>query len=327
LAKPLRYKPYNPAWLDAFKQIRDLLYHHLEPYIIDILHIGSTSVVGLGAKPIIDIDIVYQDHLEVIIRILEGLGYRYEGTKGIPDRHAFTAPDGQYHEHHLYAVLDGSDSLNNHLSLQRALRNSPYYREQYMALKQSLINENNRDRERYTNRKTPFITTILKEESLMKSIVFAGGCFWGVEAYFKQLDGVKDTEVGYIGGAGEATYEAVCAGSGHAEAVHIVYDEQTISLNKLLDHLFNIIDPTSINKQGNDRGIQYRTGIYNYTKEDEVFIKNYLGVRQKEYRKPLQLELMTGLTFFKGEDYHQDYLDKHPNGYCHVNLKSYKKVK
>lgn len=327
MARELRYEPYNPAWKDAFEQIRDLLYHHLEPYIIDIIHVGSTSVEGLGAKPIIDIDIVFHDHLDTIIRIVEGLGYQYEGTRGIPHRHAFKALQTTYHYHHLYAVLEGSDSLNNHLTFQRALRNNPAYRDKYMALKQSLIHENSWDRERYGNLKTPFIESILKEESQMKSIVFAGGCFWGVEAYFKQLDGVKDTEVGYIGGTGEATYDAVCSGSGHAEAVHIVYDEDQISLNKLLDHLFNIIDPTSINKQGNDRGIQYRTGIYNFTKEDEIFIKNYLTVRQKEYRKPLQLELDTGLTFYRGEEYHQDYLDKHPSGYCHVNLSSYKKVK
>lgn len=327
MANELRYEPYNPAWNDAFEQIRDLLYHHLEPFILDIIHVGSTSVVGLGAKPIIDIDIVYQDHLEQIINILEQLGYRYEGTKGVPDRHAFKALNSEYHEHHLYAVLDGSDALENHLTFQRALRNHPSYREEYMALKQSLILENKRDRERYTNKKTPFITTILKEESQMKSIVFAGGCFWGVEAYFKQLEGVKDTKVGYIGGNGQPSYEAVCAGNGYAEAVHIVFDEEQISLNKLLDHLFNIIDPTSINKQGNDVGVQYRTGIYNFTKEDEIFIKNYLNVRQKKYRKPLQLELMTGLTFHRAEEYHQDYLDKHPRGYCHVNLSSYKKVK
>ena len=161
----------------------------------------------------------------------------------------------------------------------------------------------------------------------MRSIVFAGGCFWGVEAYFKQLEGVEHTEVGYIDGTGEATYEEVCAGSGHAEAVLIRYDESIISLKKLLDHLFNIIDPTSVNKQGNDVGVQYRTGIYNYANDEIPFIKNYLNIRAKKYDKPLALDLKTNLTFFPAEEYHQDYLEKNKHGYCHIDLNSYKNVK
>ena len=160
----------------------------------------------------------------------------------------------------------------------------------------------------------------------MKSIVLAGGCFWGVEAYFKQLPEVTTTEVGYINGNGETTYEEVCRGGGHAEAVLIKYDDTEISLKKILDHLFNIIDPTSINKQGNDRGVQYRTGIYNYLPEQLTFINNYLNVRQKEFKNPFQIEIKNDLTFFPAEDYHQDYLGKNKNGYCHVKLESYKDV-
>jgi methionine-S-sulfoxide reductase len=160
----------------------------------------------------------------------------------------------------------------------------------------------------------------------MKNIVFAGGCFWGVEAYFKMIDGVLDTEVGYINGDGETDYKQVCNGSGHAEAVLIEYDETAVSMKKLLDHLFNIIDPTSINKQGHDIGVQYRTGIYNYHEEDLGFIKSYIQMRQKEYKKPIVLELATNLVFYKAEDYHQDYLDKNKNGYCHVDLNSHKNV-
>jgi len=161
----------------------------------------------------------------------------------------------------------------------------------------------------------------------MKSIVFAGGCFWGVEAYFKQLDGVTETLVGYISGEGKTSYEEVCNASGHAEAVHITYDEELISIKKLLDHLFNIIDPTSINKQGNDKGIQYRTGIYNYTPELIDLIKGYITIRQKEYSKPIVIELKTNLEFYNAEDYHQDYLNKNTNGYCHIDLSSYKNIK
>lgn len=160
----------------------------------------------------------------------------------------------------------------------------------------------------------------------MKSIVLAGGCFWGVEAYFKQLPGVTDSEVGYINGHGETTYQKVCSGSGHAEAVLLHYDEEHISLKKIMDHFFNIIDPTSINKQGPDVGVQYRTGIYNYTPEQLPFIENYMSVRQKEYSKPIRVEVQTDLIFYPAEDYHQDYLDKNKNGYCHVKLDSYKNV-
>jgi methionine-S-sulfoxide reductase len=161
----------------------------------------------------------------------------------------------------------------------------------------------------------------------MKSIIFAGGCFWGVEAYFKLIEGVTDTVVGYVDGKEAPTYEQVCSAIGHAEGVLITYDEEIVSLKKLLDHLFNIIDPTSINKQGNDVGIQYRTGIYNYQEEQEIFIKTYIQIRQKEYKNPIVLDLKTNVNFFKAEDYHQDYLDKNKNGYCHVDLTSHNNVK
>ena len=161
----------------------------------------------------------------------------------------------------------------------------------------------------------------------MKTIIFAGGCFWGVEAYFKQLDGVLETSTGYINGDGKPTYEEVCNFSGHAEAVSIMFDEDIISLKKLLDHLFNIIDPTSINKQGNDIGIQYRTGIYNYTDDQLPFIKSYFILKQKEYDRDLAIELATNLPFYKAEEYHQDYLEKHHYGYCHIDLNSYTNVK
>ena len=160
----------------------------------------------------------------------------------------------------------------------------------------------------------------------MKSIVLAGGCFWGVEAYFNQLDGVTETEVGYIGGNGKTTYQEVCNASGHTECVLLRYDDEIISLKKILDHYFNIINPTSLNKQGPDIGIQYRTGIYNYAPEDKPFINNYLNVRQKEYTKPLQIEVVDYSDYFTAEDEHQDYLKKHKNGYCHIRLDSYKNV-
>lgn len=326
MSKLLRYQEYSALWKTEFERLQSHLDHLLTTLIREIVHVGSTSVESLGAKPILDIDIIYQENLDLIIKVLETSGYRYEGEKGIIDRHAFAYLKDDFYEHHLYVIKEGSIALNNHLSFKRALQNNPLYRKQYQDLKQQLIQENNKNRERYTESKTDFILSILKEESLMKSIVLGGGCFWGVEAYFKQLEGVLDTEVGYINGNGETTYKEVCEGSGHAEAVLLKYDEERISLKKILDHFFNIIDPTSINKQGPDVGVQYRTGIYNYLPEQLPFIENYLSVRQKEYAKPIQVECLSNLTFYPAEDYHQDYLDKNKNGYCHVKLDSYKNV-
>jgi len=326
VAKLLRYSPYQPKWQEEYKRLHNHLDFLLHPYIERIVHVGSTSVESMGAKPILDVVIEYTEHFEPIKQILEQNHYTYEGEKGIRDRHAFKQLTDAFYEHHLYVSLQGSENHNNTLTFKRALQNSSLYRAQYSTLKQQLIQKNNVNRELYTESKTDLIQSILKEESLVKSIVFAGGCFWGVEAYFKQLEGVTDTEVGYINGPNQATYQEVCAGSGHTEAVLIKYDEEHISLKKLLDHLFNIIDPTSINKQGNDRGVQYRTGIYNYVREQHAFITNYLNIRQKEYKKPLQLEVLDNLTFYPAEEYHQDYLEKNKNGYCHINLGSYTNV-
>jgi peptide-methionine (S)-S-oxide reductase len=156
----------------------------------------------------------------------------------------------------------------------------------------------------------------------MKKIILAGGCFWGVEAYFKKLKGVIDTDVGYVNGnIDNPTYEQVCDEvATHAEAVLIQYDPQAITLEKLLEHLLRIIDPTSINKQGHDEGVQYRTGVYYDDVSDVPVIERYLALRQKEFKKPFAIEVQPNKGFFDAETYHQDYLDKNPRGYCHVNF-------
>lgn len=324
--KELRLSSYQESWVTEFDTIKNFLDNILLNLHEDIIHIGSTSIPSLKAKPIIDIDIVFTDNLDKIIKVLENNNYEYEGTKGLKDRHAFKYKLNNLYEHHLYAVLKGSHQYHNHLDVKRNLLNSSKNRTKYSTLKEKLIKDNKKDRALYTNNKTELISQILMEERTMKTIIFAGGCFWGVEAYFKQLEGVNETEVGYINGDGTTTYKKVCEGSGHAEAVLINYDENVISLKKLLDHFFNIIDPTSINKQGPDIGIQYRSGIYNFLPEQLPFIKNYISFRQKEYKKPIAIELETNLIFYGAEDYHQDYLDKNANGYCHVRLDSYKNV-
>ncbi len=161
----------------------------------------------------------------------------------------------------------------------------------------------------------------------MKKIILAGGCFWGVEAYYKRLIGVTDTQVGYANGNyANPTYEEICDEKAtHAEAISVTYDEKVIALEKLLEHLFRIIDPTSVNKQGHDEGIQYRTGVYFENINDEQAAKDYVSLRQKDYRKPIAIEIQPLRGFYDAETYHQDYLDKNPHGYCHVDFRVLRK--
>lgn len=154
----------------------------------------------------------------------------------------------------------------------------------------------------------------------MKEIYLAGGCFWGVEKYFAMLLGVKETMVGYANGVTQnPTYEQVChEDTGHAEAVKVVYDENRISLLDILLAYFKVIDPISLNKQGPDVGEQYRTGIYYTTMADEEIIVGALQELQKQYNQPIVVETKPLLAFYKAEEHHQQYLDKNPNGYCHI---------
>lgn len=156
----------------------------------------------------------------------------------------------------------------------------------------------------------------------MRKIWLAGGCFWGVEAYFQQLKGVIDTTVGYGQGSTEnPTYQEVCTGNtNHTEVCEVVYDETALSLNKVLEHYFRIIDPTSLNRQGADRGMQYRTGIYYTDESDRPVITDFLYSMQTHYRNPIVVEVEPLRSFYPAEEYHQDYLQKNPQGYCHVNL-------
>lgn len=160
----------------------------------------------------------------------------------------------------------------------------------------------------------------------MKRIILAGGCFWGVEAYYKRLKGVQFTTVGYTDAEGEnPTYEDVCRQSGHAEAVYLEYDEALIPLEKILEHFFRIVDPTTINRQGNDLGIQYRSGIFPFSESDLQQVQIYLTALQNNYLLPIQTDAKLASDFYDAEDYHQDYLDKVPGGYCHINLHLAKK--
>lgn len=153
----------------------------------------------------------------------------------------------------------------------------------------------------------------------MKTIYLAGGCFWGVQHFFDQFNGVKSTETGYAnGGGGDVTYKEVCASSGHAETVRVDFDEDVISLEALLEYYFMVIDPFSVNKQGGDIGIQYRTGIYYDDASLKPAIEAFIVRKTNELGAPLAVEVMPLTDYCSAEEYHQKYLEKNPNGYCHI---------
>lgn len=156
----------------------------------------------------------------------------------------------------------------------------------------------------------------------MKEIYLAGGCFWGVEEYFSRIKGVEDTQVGYANGnAKTPSYEQVCTGTtGHAETTYLKYDESQVSLETLLKKFYGIIDPTLLNRQGGDIGSQYRTGIYYLDIEDLDTINKVTAEEQAKYNKPIVTEIERLLCFYEAEEYHQDYLKKNPNGYCHIDM-------
>lgn len=155
----------------------------------------------------------------------------------------------------------------------------------------------------------------------LNEIFLAGGCFWGIEKYFSVIKGVLSTLVGYANGNTEnPTYQQVChENTGHAETVKIIYDKEVTTLEFLLDMFYDVINPVSVNRQGNDIGSQYRTGIYYTDKSDQDIIKKSIHKLQEKYDKPVAIEIMPLHNFYPAEEYHQKYLDKNPNGYCHIS--------
>ncbi|WP_080800803.1 peptide-methionine (R)-S-oxide reductase MsrB [Arabiibacter massiliensis] len=156
----------------------------------------------------------------------------------------------------------------------------------------------------------------------LHEVYFAGGCFWGVDAYFSLVPGVAETTSGYANGTGEnPTYEQVCTGAtGFAETVRVRYDPDAVSLQTLVEHYFGLIDPTSVNRQGNDAGTQYRTGIYYADEADLAVLEAAMEAERAAVGKDLAVELAPLSNFYEAEEYHQDYLDKNPGGYCHVDF-------
>ena len=165
--------------------------------------------------------------------------------------------------------------------------------------------------------------------SQLSEIYLAGGCFWGTEHYFKQIEGVVETEVGYANGIiDHPTYEQVCTDKTRfAETVRVAYDPTVVSLEFLLNLYFDAIDPVSVNQQGHDKGTQYRTGIYYVDKKDLPTIEKAYAEEQKKYKEPLAVEKQPLENFYRAEEYHQDYLDKNPDGYCHLPLELFEMAK
>lgn len=163
-------------------------------------------------------------------------------------------------------------------------------------------------------------TKMTKMNEPVRDIYFAGGCFWGTEHFLKQVKGVIQTEVGYANGnIKNPSYQQVCTGqTGFAETVKVAYLPAEVDLALLIDLYFKTVDPTSLNKQGNDRGSQYRTGIYYTDASDLPVIQQQVRKVAAAYSKPLAVEVLPLKNFYAAEADHQDYLDKHPGGYCHI---------
>lgn len=162
-----------------------------------------------------------------------------------------------------------------------------------------------------------------------EEIYFAGGCFWGVEEYFSRIPGVREAVSGYANGTTpNPTYAQVCTGqTGHAETVRVVYDPKRVSLQVLTDQFFKIIDPVSVNRQGNDVGSQYRTGLYYAREKDRPVLAEALERLAKTQSAPLAVELAPLSAFYPAEESHQDYLKKNPGGYCHISFDSLNDLK
>lgn len=160
------------------------------------------------------------------------------------------------------------------------------------------------------------------------TIYLAGGCFWGTEQYFGAVHGVVHTEVGYANGTtASPTYEEVCTGrTGSAETVKVEYDPAVAPLPFLLDLFYEAIDPTSVNRQGNDVGSQYRTGVFYTDPADRPVIEQSIAELQKRYSKPIAIQVAPLTAYARAEEYHQKYLEKHPGGYCHIPAGLFRKA-
>lgn len=164
---------------------------------------------------------------------------------------------------------------------------------------------------------------------MIRTIYFAGGCFWGTAYLFSLVPGVKSTVTGYANSlVPNPSYQMVCTGKTNAaETVKVDYDSNQVSLTDLITLYFKSIDPLSVNKQGGDVGTQYRTGIYYNNPTDKEIIDALLATLQRRHKEPIAIESGKLQNFYPAEEYHQDYLYKNPQGYCHVNPALFKEAK
>ena len=158
-----------------------------------------------------------------------------------------------------------------------------------------------------------------------REIYLAGGCFWGVEAFFKEIEGIKALTVGYANGSCSQTDYCSLKETGHAETVHVIYDPHVINLTTILAYYFEIIDPTSVNRQGPDVGRQYRSGIFCVDERSAQVAKAVVKKVDEEISGKVVVVVEPLKNYVLAEEFHQDYLDKNPGGYCHVNLKKAQK--
>lgn len=164
---------------------------------------------------------------------------------------------------------------------------------------------------------------------MLKDVYLAGGCYWGTQKFLDSLQGVVHTEVGFANGnTPDPTYDQVKHDdTGYTETVHVQYDDTVLSLSTLLELFFNVIDPTSLNRQGSDTGTNYRTGIYTVCDADLLTARESLNNLQKRYDQPVVVECEPLRCFYPAHEAHQKYLDKNPGGYCHVSLGMIQKAK
>ena len=170
-----------------------------------------------------------------------------------------------------------------------------------------------------------FVDRWTVKEDEMAEIYLAGGCFWGLEEYFSRISGVLQTSVGYANGQVETTNYQLIKETDHAETVQVIYDEKAVSLREILLYYFRVIDPLSVNQQGNDRGRQYRTGIYYLEEADLPTINTVVREQELLIGRKIAVEVEKLRHYILAEDYHQDYLKKNPGGYCHIDVRDAEK--
>jgi peptide-methionine (S)-S-oxide reductase len=158
------------------------------------------------------------------------------------------------------------------------------------------------------------------ESPALERATFGAGCFWGVEATFRSLPGVKETQVGYTGGSAESpTYKQVCTGAtGHAEAVEVTYDPKAISYADLLEIFWSNHNPTTLNRQGPDVGTQYRSAIFYHSPEQDRQARESIRQVQPRFPRPIVTEVIAAGPFWRAEEYHQQYLEKRGLANCHI---------